>query len=324
MDLSSWFNSSNQVDTALVYVAVIGAVIEVGVAIAAVINVHKELGESRKEKLEKYIEVFACLAAFFFLAEAILGCRSSMLLGKDLETLRSDNLKHEQRIEELRHQNDELEAKTKWREITPGQKRDFIESTKGISKFAIRVRYGTPDAEVQSFAKMIRDMLDSAGFTETNVPALQEWPPGMNMLYIGGSRGEMPSVSFLTNIEVTNKDGNLQSVPNAIQSKINADRPAKVFYAFPEGKNVAKGFIEAEQLLAIIAQTNSVSQTNYSYAIPAHSTFSCEIMYDREVETMLNLIKIRQCFDAIGITASWSATTNLQVGTCEIFINPKF
>jgi hypothetical protein len=88
----SWFNSSDQVDTALVYVAVIGAVIEAGVAVAAVFNVHKELEESRKAKLEKYIEVFACVAAFFFLAEAILGCRSSSLLGIQVENLKQGNL----------------------------------------------------------------------------------------------------------------------------------------------------------------------------------------------------------------------------------------
>src|SRR5258708_30082668 len=92
MSLFSWFNSADQVDTALVVVAIIGAIIEVGVAVAAVINVHQELGESCKEKLEKYIEIFACVAAFFFLAEAILGCRSSMLLAKEIEKFKGDNL----------------------------------------------------------------------------------------------------------------------------------------------------------------------------------------------------------------------------------------
>ena len=111
MALFSWFNSSDQVDTALVCVAAVGAVIELGVAVAAVINVHKEIKESRKKKLEKYIEIFACVAAFFFLAEAILGWRSSMLLEKELETLKTANLKHEQQVEELRKQNDEHEAK---------------------------------------------------------------------------------------------------------------------------------------------------------------------------------------------------------------------
>jgi hypothetical protein len=107
MSLFSWFNSADQVDTVLLVVAIIGAVIEVGVAVAAVINVHKELEEFRKEKLEKYIEVFACVAAFFFLAEAILGCRSSVLLGIELEKLKTENLA--------------LEAKIHWRTITPAQ-----------------------------------------------------------------------------------------------------------------------------------------------------------------------------------------------------------
>jgi len=92
MSLFSWFNSADQVDTALVVVAIIGAIIEVVVAVAAVINVHKELEAARKEKLEKYIEIFACVAAFFFLAEAILGCRSSTLLSKEIEKFKGDNL----------------------------------------------------------------------------------------------------------------------------------------------------------------------------------------------------------------------------------------
>jgi chromosome segregation ATPase len=101
MSLFSWFNSAVQVDTALIVVAIIGAIVEVGVAVAAVINVHKELEESRKEKLEKYIEIFACVAAFFFLAEAILGCRSSMLLSKEIEKFKGDNLALQTNVESL-------------------------------------------------------------------------------------------------------------------------------------------------------------------------------------------------------------------------------
>jgi|ERR1022692_667509 hypothetical protein len=100
-----WFNSADQVDTVLVVVAVIGAIIEVGVAAAAVINVHKELGKSRKKKLEKYIEVFACVAAFFFLAEAILGWRSSALLAIELEKLKTENLVMEAKLQQRQCRN---------------------------------------------------------------------------------------------------------------------------------------------------------------------------------------------------------------------------
>jgi hypothetical protein len=61
MALFSWFNSSSQVDTALVLVAIVGAVVEAGVAVSAVINVHKEIEESRKKKLEKYIRLYGLL-----------------------------------------------------------------------------------------------------------------------------------------------------------------------------------------------------------------------------------------------------------------------
>jgi hypothetical protein len=101
MALFSWFNSADQVDTALIYVSIFGAIIEVGVAVAAIINVHKELGEARKKKLEKYIEVFSCVAAFFFLAEAILACRSSGLLRKELENIKVENKKLESHVDNV-------------------------------------------------------------------------------------------------------------------------------------------------------------------------------------------------------------------------------
>jgi hypothetical protein len=64
-------------------------------------HVHKEIEESRKEKLEKYIEVFACVAAFFFLAEAILGCRSSALLGIEVEQMKKGNLVLQTNVDSL-------------------------------------------------------------------------------------------------------------------------------------------------------------------------------------------------------------------------------
>jgi hypothetical protein len=60
-----------------------------------------EIEELRKQKLEKYIEVFACIAAFLFMAEAILGWRSSVLLGKELERMKSDNLALQIELTEL-------------------------------------------------------------------------------------------------------------------------------------------------------------------------------------------------------------------------------
>src|SRR5207248_977862 len=62
----------------------------------------------------------------------------------------------------------QLLALRQWRTISPEQNKAFKELTKDILKFPIRVRYGPSATEVQSFAAKIRDMLDYAGFVETN------------------------------------------------------------------------------------------------------------------------------------------------------------
>src|SRR2546426_9971807 len=89
MALTSWFNSSTQVEAVLICVAIVGAFVEFAVAIAAVINVHKEIGKAKKKRLEKYIEIFACVAAVFFVAEAILGWRTSVSLERELKESRA-------------------------------------------------------------------------------------------------------------------------------------------------------------------------------------------------------------------------------------------
>ncbi|HEY1662508.1 MAG TPA: hypothetical protein VGI03_08830 [Verrucomicrobiae bacterium] len=150
----SWFNSENQVDAALIWVGIIGAAIEVIVAIIAVINVHKEIEESRKKILERYIEIFTCIAAFLFLAEAILGCRSSMLLGKQLEEMRTNNLV--------------LQKELQPRNITLKQETNFIALCSSLPKMPIRVIIGVKDNETESFAEQVRQLLDAAGFGCTN------------------------------------------------------------------------------------------------------------------------------------------------------------
>lgn len=145
--MRSWFNSSDQVDTALVWVAVIGAMIELGVAVAAVINVHKEIEESRKKKLERYIEIFACIAAFFFFAEAILGWRSSMLL-------KSENLKLYAEIQprNLTAKQKDILWKLLWRE--------------SLRSPPMSVAIKTPqlDFEARVFAWEIAGVFTNAGF----------------------------------------------------------------------------------------------------------------------------------------------------------------
>lgn len=234
-------------------------------------------------------------------------------LSLSLEEAKSNNLI-------LRSNVVALEIRSRWREITQEQKENFIKSTKNVGKFGIRIRFATRDAEVQSFAKMIREMLDSAGFAETNAEPLGEWPPGMNILYRGGGEGwQMPSLMFLNNVEVTNAPG----VPN---SGID-----KVFYVLATNE-----VIYADEFWAIIAQTNTfqmalgdgdvaivLEKTNYAVPIPAHSGRQFLFIPDPNVRKLWDFLKIRAVFYSMGITTEWMRNTNLSVGTCEIFINPK-
>ena len=170
MALFSWFNSSDQVDTALVVVAVIGSIIELAVAVAAVVNVHKEIEESRKKKLEKYLEIFACLAAFFFLAEAILGWRSSMLLAKDIESLKSENLVHEKQVEELRQKNEAIEAKTRWRTISGEKQMNLVACLNSSPKGKVAICAPFDDQESIMYGVQISNVLSTAGFQVSKYP----------------------------------------------------------------------------------------------------------------------------------------------------------
>src|SRR5260221_11509514 len=159
-------------------------------------------------------------------------------LSLSLEEAKSNNLV-------LRSNVVALEVRSRWREITQEQKENFIKSTKNIGKFGIRIRFATHSAEVQSFATMVRETLDSAGFSETNVPPIGEWPPNMNILYRGGGEGwQKPSLMLLNNVEVTN-------APVGPNSGID-----KVFYAL-----ATNAVIYADEFWAVIAQTNTFQMT---------------------------------------------------------------
>jgi hypothetical protein len=266
-------------------------------------------------------ETLGFVLLFIGLAIELIGSGTAeRIQSKENASLEATNMLISLRIEELRKANDELETKSRWREITQKQKENFIKSTKNVRKFGIRVRYGTHDAEVQSFGVMIMEMLNSAGFNETNVAPLQEWPPGMNLLYVGGAgNGQMPSVNFLNNVQITNAP---------VESSSGNE---KNYYVMPDGSA-----IEVNEFRAIFAQTNSFSylmgggdvsiilqKTNYELLIPPHSVGRMFAISDPNVTKIWDFLKIRAIFDNIGITAEWTTATNLAAGTCEIFVNPK-
>src|SRR5690242_20605241 len=127
MRLFSWFNSPDQVENVLIGVAVIGAIIELFVAVMAVINVHKKLEHERKEKLEKYLEIGACIAAIFFFAEAILGWRASVLLNNELS--------------ETKGKVNELEQQVLPRRLTGAQKSELSSFLRNSPKTTFMVRF---------------------------------------------------------------------------------------------------------------------------------------------------------------------------------------
>jgi len=272
-----------------------------------------EEDEHRKEWLEAFCTL---IAAGLVLVPVLCGWRLIVLnghtkLNDDASFAAQSNiLSHANaEIAKLTKARDELEAKSRWREITTEQKTNFIKFAKDISKFGIRVRYGTHDAEVQSFAIMIREMLDGAGFVETNVPPLSEWPSQMNLLYSGGEM-ETPSVAFLSNIEITNDPVGANIEPKADE----------VYYVMSN-----HGAISVSEFRYLIAQTNAFTwpPTNYPMSIPAHSQKIIRFVSDPNATQVWDFLQIRGFFYAMGITADWVTTTNLSLGTCEIFVNPK-
>lgn len=61
-----------------------------------------------------------------------------------------------------------IEQRTKWRQITPKQMEDFKKLTAMIKKIPVRVSIGQECGDVESFSRQLRDMLNNAGFKDTN------------------------------------------------------------------------------------------------------------------------------------------------------------
>src|ERR1035437_2731673 len=85
--------------------------------------------------------------------------------------IESNNLVLQVTVEELRSKNIALESKLlelkgalQPRRITREQRGRFIELTKAIPKFPVKVFVGREDSETSNYALQIREMLNSAGF----------------------------------------------------------------------------------------------------------------------------------------------------------------
>jgi hypothetical protein len=192
-----------------------------------------------------------------------------------------------------------------WRTITAEDKNNFIGLTANISKFPIRVRMAAnATAEVEGFAIKVRDMLDAAGFVETNRDvALTHWPDGLNIFYTGGLP-EMPSVMFINNLSQTSNIIDLQDAQLAMKSFPNYSSNSLVKTAI---------FIinDDSKQKAFISIFNGEPVMN----IPVPSTGAFR---------MNAFMQVQAVFNEMGITTEWMFSTNIPKGACEVFIDPKF
>jgi len=205
---------------------------------------------------------------------------------------------------ELRLKVLQLEAKNKWRTITQEQKKVFIDSTKSVLKLPIRVRMGAnANAEIQSFGNRIREVLDEAGFVETNKDlAIAEWPPEMNILW-NGTGPEIPPILFLNNISPMSKFADLK----------NAQEKLKTYASYSTNTIVRTEFIFSNGDADPEAY---VTDDNGSPVL--HIKFS-----DRAPFQMSGFMAVQSAFNAMGIPSQWMTSTNIPPGICEIFVNPK-
>jgi hypothetical protein len=197
-----------------------------------------------------------------------------------------------------------LEAKSRWRTIEPEQKRNFIELTKKVLPFPIRVRMASnANAETESYGNRIRELLDAAGFIETNKDlAIANWPPQMNILW-SGTEPELPSIVFLNNISTLGKVVDLQ----------NAQKKLKTYPSYLTNTTVATEFILSDDDSdpeAYVTDTNGIPTLHLKF--PEHAPFQIS-----------RLQSVQSAFNAIGIQSGWMTSTNIPAGMCEVFINPK-
>jgi hypothetical protein len=196
-----------------------------------------------------------------------------------------------------------LEAKTKWRTITPEDKKRFVDITQAISKFPVRVRMAAnASSEVKSYAQKIREMLDDGGFVETNKElAIAEWPPDMNLLYKGGLP-EIPSVMFINNLTTTSDIIDCRDAAKTLKLFTNPPPTIKTVVVFTN-----TDFSPPPQVL------NDCGEPVLVFNVASRGIFK-----------MMEFQRVQSCFADIGITTQMITTTNIPDGVCEVFINPKF
>ncbi len=126
----------------------------------------KEKFEKKKTKMEK---LFAVVVAAGVTIEVITLPRNlaeAARLEIQVETLQSNNLVMATRVEELRKDNLELQAKLKTRIISDDERKNFIECLKDQPKGPVQLRFDRgATANVRFYANEIAELLIAAGYS---------------------------------------------------------------------------------------------------------------------------------------------------------------
>lgn len=263
---------------------------------------HHPAGKKKKEQdkhhnLEsKFIGavVIGVIMEFFSLSHAI---PEAVKLERDIAVAQSNNLM-------MRMEVDRVEAQNKWRTISEEQKAAFIKATKDTLRFPIRVRISAhANAETASFAQRIRDVLDAAGFAETNADlGIRRWPEEYDILWTGvGS--EMPPIVFLSN----------PSFPGKVVDLIDANEKIKTFASYKTNH------VHPMEIVATNSDDDPRAFVTDCNGIPV-----LHIVYpDRRPFRSSGFISVQSAFSAIGIASASMTSTNIPNEAWEIFVNPK-
>lgn len=270
-------------------------------------NRKKEL----RERLKKFFGIVLVIGLLWEIAEAVKSDKqvaAAKLLADEANERASTNELQVAKITQtnllLQAKVLEIEAKNKWRTISPEQKKLFIDSTKNVLKLPIRVRMGaSANAEIQSFGNRIREVLDEAGFVETNKDlAIAEWPPEMNVLW-NGTGPELPPILFLNNISTMSKPVDLKNAQEKLKTyaSYSTNTIVRTEFAFMNDDSDPEAYVTDDNGNPIL-----------------HIKFA-----DRAPFQMSGFMTVQSAFSAMGIQSQWMTSTNIPSGICEIFINPK-
>jgi hypothetical protein len=152
-------------------IEVVGCLIEIIIAIIAVVTLPKVWTEERKERIKKLAEFFGIVAAIVFLVALVSNRRTSALqderISREIHSVQAAATNALSKVSEV------VEGQ-KDRTITEGQSNLFMLLVKDYPKIPVRVFVGLEDPETYRYAHKIRLLLNSAGFNTKDNEEVKE------------------------------------------------------------------------------------------------------------------------------------------------------